>query len=137
MHSPFSLSTLIPPEVLGSDAVTAILLHGKLVLHLACYFADFCTLIANRVFLGTEKGSLLVFDLSNASTSIGAAAQRCSLHRCTLTRLLTAPPTATLVSKHEGFCKKPIEQLGVSKELNGLLCLSGELTRAPFMRTLC
>ncbi|ORY62729.1 hypothetical protein BCR35DRAFT_308965 [Leucosporidium creatinivorum] len=88
MHSPFSLSTLIPPEALGSDAVTATLLH------------------ANRVILGTEKGSLLVFDLSNASTSI-------------------SPPSATLVSKHEGFCKKAVDQLGVIKELNGLLCLSG------------
>lgn len=29
---------------------------------------------ANRVILGTEKGSLLVFDLSNASTSLGELA---------------------------------------------------------------
>lgn len=38
----------------------------------------------------------------------------------------TAPPAATLVSRHDAFAKKPIEQLGVVKELNALLCLSGK-----------
>ncbi|GAA5999473.1 Vam6p [Rhodotorula paludigena] len=88
MRAPFSLSPLIRPEVLGVEPVTASLLH------------------ADRILLGTDKGTLLVFDLSRASSS-------------------TAPPSATLVSRHEGFSSKPIEQLGVIKELNALVCLSG------------
>ncbi|GAA5832662.1 hypothetical protein JCM11251_001402 [Rhodosporidiobolus azoricus] len=88
MHAPFELSPLIGPDVLGSEPITAVLLH------------------ADRVVLGTEKGALLVFDLSAASTSTG-------------------PPSATLVSRHDGFSKKAIDQLGVIKELNGMLCLSG------------
>ncbi|GAA5890028.1 hypothetical protein JCM6882_009206 [Rhodosporidiobolus microsporus] len=88
MHAPFELSPLIGPEVLGSEPISAVLLH------------------ADRVVLGTEKGALLVFDLSAASTSTG-------------------PPSATLVSRHDGFSKKAIDQLGVIKELNGLVCSSG------------
>ncbi|KAK4703357.1 Vam6/Vps39-like protein vacuolar protein sorting-associated protein 39, partial [Phenoliferia sp. Uapishka_3] len=88
MHSPFALSELIPPAALGKDAITAIVLN------------------ANRVILGTDKGALLVFDLSTASTS-------------------TTPPAATLASRHDAFAKQPIEQLGIIKELNALLCLSG------------
>ncbi|GAA5895940.1 Vam6p [Sporobolomyces salmoneus] len=88
MHNPFSLSRLIPPSELGHEAITAVVLH------------------ADRIMLGTEKGSLLVFDLSHASTS-------------------SAPPAATLVSKHPGQLKKSIDQLGVIKELNALVCLSG------------
>ncbi|GJN90166.1 hypothetical protein Rhopal_003165-T1 [Rhodotorula paludigena] len=88
MRAPFSLSPLIRPEVLGAEPVTASLLH------------------ADRILLGTDKGTLLVFDLSRASSS-------------------TAPPSATLVNRHEGFSSKPIEQLGVIKELNALVCLSG------------
>ncbi|KAI5477615.1 rab guanyl-nucleotide exchange factor [Pseudohyphozyma bogoriensis] len=65
---------------------------------------------ANRVILGTDKGALLVFDLAIASTS-----------------------STTLVSRHDGFAKKAIDQLGVIKELNGLLCLSGgDLTLHQF-----
>lgn len=37
----------------------------------------------------------------------------------------TAPPSATLVSRHVGFSKKSIEQLGVIKELNALVCITG------------
>ncbi|GAA5871131.1 hypothetical protein JCM1840_007600 [Sporobolomyces johnsonii] len=88
MHTPFSLSSLIPPTVLGNEPVTVALLY------------------ADRVMLGTDKGSLLVFDLSHPSTS-------------------ASPPTATLVSRHDGFCRKAIDQLSVIKELNALVCLSG------------
>ncbi|KAJ8293712.1 Vam6/Vps39-like protein [Rhodotorula toruloides] len=96
MHSPFSLAPLIRPDVLGTEQITATLLH------------------ADRIVLGTERGTLLVFDLSRASTS-------------------TAPPTATLVNRHDGFAKKSIEQLGVIKELNALVCLSGgDLTLHSF-----
>ncbi|GEM08903.1 rab guanyl-nucleotide exchange factor [Rhodotorula toruloides] len=96
MHAPFSLAPLIRPEVLGTEQITATLLH------------------ADRIVLGTERGTLLVFDLSRASTSI-------------------APPTATLVGRHDGFAKKSIEQLGVIKELNALVCLSGgDLTLHSF-----
>ncbi|BGP49482.1 Vacuolar morphoproteinsis protein 6 [Rhodotorula kratochvilovae] len=96
MHAPFSLSPLIRPDVLGSEPVTASLLH------------------ADRIVLGTERGTLLVFDLSRASSSLG-------------------PPSATLVNRHDGFSKKPIEQLGVIKELNALVCLSGgDLTLHSF-----
>ncbi|KAM0752115.1 hypothetical protein T439DRAFT_299856 [Meredithblackwellia eburnea MCA 4105] len=92
MHSPFSLAELIPPSALGKDPITALVLH------------------ANRVIAGTDKGALLVFDLSTASTS-------------------STPPTASFVSRHDGFAKKSIEQLGVIKELNAILCLSaGDLT---------
>lgn len=38
---------------------------------------------------------------------------------------MAAPPAATLVSRHDGFTKKAIDQLGVIKELNALICLSG------------
>ncbi|GAA6050759.1 hypothetical protein JCM3770_006612 [Rhodotorula araucariae] len=96
MHAPFSLSPLIGPDVLGTEPVTASLLH------------------ADRIVLGTERGTLLVFDLSRVSSS-------------------SAPPSATLVSRHDGFAKKPIEQLGVIKELNALVCLSGgDLTLHSF-----
>ncbi|BGP41330.1 Vacuolar morphoproteinsis protein 6 [Rhodotorula kratochvilovae] len=96
MHAPFSLLPLIRPDVLGSEPVTASLLH------------------ADRIVLGTERGTLLVFDLSRASSSLG-------------------PPSATLVNRHDGFSKKPIEQLGVIKELNALVCLSGgDLTLHSF-----
>ncbi|GAA6019853.1 hypothetical protein JCM11491_004841 [Sporobolomyces phaffii] len=88
MHNPFSLSRLIEPADLGHEPVTAVLLH------------------ADRIMLGTDKGTVLVFDLSNASTS-------------------SAPPAATLVSRHPGLSKKSIDQLGVVKELNALVCLSG------------
>ncbi|GAA5982475.1 hypothetical protein JCM5350_000425 [Sporobolomyces pararoseus] len=88
MHHPFSLSRLISPADLGHEPITAVLLH------------------ADRIMLGTERGTLLVFDLSNASTS-------------------STPPAATLVSKHPGLSKKSIDQLGVIKELNALVCLSG------------
>lgn len=40
----------------------------------------------------------------------------------------TAPPAATFVSRHDGFSKKSIEQLGVIKELNALVCLSGKFS---------
>lgn len=71
-HSPFALSELIKAAELGKDAITAIVLHGKLgfpepshgVLELSSPLPT-----ANRVVLGTDKGALLVFDLSNASTS--------------------------------------------------------------------
>ncbi|GAA5966350.1 hypothetical protein JCM21900_005140 [Sporobolomyces salmonicolor] len=88
MHTPFSLSSLIPPSVLGNEPVTVALLY------------------ADRVMLGTDKGSLLVFDLSHPSTS-------------------ASPPVATLVSRHDGFCRKAIDQLSVIKELNALVCMSG------------
>ncbi|GAA5948447.1 hypothetical protein JCM10213_004425 [Rhodosporidiobolus nylandii] len=92
MHTPFSLHPLIPPDVLGSEAVTACLLH------------------ADRIVLGTEKGSLLVLDLDLRSASSSSA-----------------PPSATLVNRLEGFTKqgKAVDQLGVIRELNGLVCLSG------------
>lgn len=80
---------------------------------------------ANRVILGTEKGALLVFDLSAASTSSGEEPNNCS--KClSADPVVAAPPAATLVSRHDGFSKKPIDQLGVIKELNALVCLSGE-----------
>ncbi|GAA6044405.1 hypothetical protein JCM8097_002743 [Rhodosporidiobolus ruineniae] len=87
-HEAFSLHPLLPPDLLGSEQVSAVLLH------------------ADRVLVGTEKGALLVFDLSHPSTS-------------------DAPPSATLVSRHEGFSKKAIDQLGAIKELNALVSLSG------------
>ncbi|GAA5930252.1 Vam6p [Sporobolomyces koalae] len=88
MHSPFSLSRLIAPCDLGQEPITAVLLH------------------ADRIMLGTDRGSLLVFDLSHASTS-------------------SAPPAATLVSRHPAVSRKSIDQLAVIKELNALVCLSG------------
>ncbi|CEQ42822.1 SPOSA6832_04686 [Sporobolomyces salmonicolor] len=93
MHTPFSLSSLIPPSVLGNEPVTVALLYDVV-------------LQADRVMLGTDKGSLLVFDLSHPSTS-------------------ASPPVATLVSRHDGFCRKAIDQLSVIKELNALVCMSG------------
>ncbi|GAA6062923.1 hypothetical protein JCM10212_007154 [Sporobolomyces blumeae] len=89
MHSPFSLAPLIPPDQLGSDPISAVLLH------------------ADRILLGTDKGSILVFDLSSSpSTS-------------------TAPPAVTLVARHDRLTNKSIDQLAVIKELNALVCLSG------------
>ncbi|GAA5946072.1 hypothetical protein JCM3775_007212 [Rhodotorula graminis] len=96
VHSPFSVAPLIRPDVLGPEPVTAALLY------------------ADRIVLGTERGTLLVFDLSRASSS-------------------SAPPSATLVSRHVGFSRKPIEQLGVIKELNALVCITGgDLTLYSF-----
>ncbi|KAK4050609.1 Vacuolar morphogenesis protein 6 [Microbotryomycetes sp. JL201] len=88
MHDAFDVCELIGPSELGPDAVTASCMHG------------------NRLFLGTDKGSLLVFDLADVSTS-------------------TALPSATLVSKHKAFVKKQVDQLGIVQELNALVCLSG------------
>ncbi|GAA5915260.1 hypothetical protein JCM8208_004517 [Rhodotorula glutinis] len=96
VHAPFSVAPLIRPDVLGPEPVTAALLY------------------ADRIVLGTERGTLLVFDLSRASSS-------------------SAPPSATLVSRHVGFSKKSIEQLGVIKELNALVCITGgDLTLYSF-----
>ena len=74
MHSPFSVSELIPPAALGKDAITAIVLHGAfccLALGPPVELSPCIPYAADRVILGTDKGALVVFDLDPASTSTG------------------------------------------------------------------
>ncbi|GAA5987416.1 hypothetical protein JCM10908_001946 [Rhodotorula pacifica] len=94
MPSLFSLWPLIRPEQLGTDPITASLLY------------------TDRIILGTEKGSLLIFDLSAPSST-------------TTTTTTDTPPTATFVARHDRFSRKQIDQLGIIKELNALVCLAG------------
>ncbi|SCZ95117.1 BZ3500_MvSof-1268-A1-R1_Chr11-3g03615 [Microbotryum saponariae] len=88
MHSPFSIDELISSTELGTDAVTATLFHR------------------DRIYLGTDKGSLLVFELAHASTS-------------------RAPPSAKLALKQPAFAKRPIEQLVALDEIDAIACLAG------------
>ncbi|GAA6017561.1 hypothetical protein JCM8202_000334 [Rhodotorula sphaerocarpa] len=95
MHAPFALSPLISPEALGTAAITASLLY------------------TDRILLGTDNGSLIIFDLSSQSAA-GASINHGA-----------PPPTATFVSRHDRFASKAIDQLAVIKELNALVCLAG------------
>ncbi|KAM0791703.1 hypothetical protein ACM66B_003975 [Microbotryomycetes sp. NB124-2] len=88
MHTAFELHELVGPSELGQEVITASSVH------------------AGKLALGTDKGSLLVFELSNVSTS-------------------TALPTARFISKHDSFAKKAVDQLAVVTELDALVCLSG------------
>lgn len=69
MHTPFAVSELISPEDLRTDPITAILLHGELCGLLELDLTHARTAAANRIILGTEKGALLVFDLSNLANN--------------------------------------------------------------------
>ncbi|KDE07783.1 hypothetical protein MVLG_02051 [Microbotryum lychnidis-dioicae p1A1 Lamole] len=88
MHSPFWIDELISSTELGTDAVTATLFHR------------------DRIYLGTDKGSLLVFELAHASTS-------------------RAPPSTKLALKQPALAKRPIEQLVALDEIDAIACLAG------------
>jgi hypothetical protein len=78
MHNPFSLYRLISPPDLGHEPITAALIHGELIHSFkGIAGADIRgeAGIADRIMLGTEKGTLLVFDLSHASTSSSESLQ--------------------------------------------------------------
>lgn len=66
---------------------------------------------ADRIVLGTEKGALVIFDLSNPSSRTSRAS--------------APPPSATFVARHDRFVPHKIDQLAVIKELNALVCLAG------------
>lgn len=72
-HAPFELSRLISPEDIGSDLITAILLHGPYSAFHERKAAHWTSRAANRIILGTEKGALLVFDLTTGRTCSAAA----------------------------------------------------------------
>ena len=90
-----------------------------------------CGAAANRIYLGNEKGNVLVFDLNQGGSGLG----ECDWFFCfwlqlfglRLSRVLAVVEReASLVSK-QSITKKPIDQLAIIKELNALVCLSGQL----------
>ncbi|SCV73601.1 BQ2448_7527 [Microbotryum intermedium] len=110
MYSPFSIDELVSSTELGADAVTATLFHGQSehTLHLSSgsHIDHLRLSIGDRIHLGTDKGSLLVFELAHASTS-------------------SAPPSVNLVFKYQALSKRPIEQLVALDEVDAIACLAG------------
>lgn len=87
VHAPFSVAPLIRPDVLGAEPVTAALLYGAS--DLAAFPTSTSLTLplllpaADRIVLGTERGTLLIFDLSRASSSSGASPHSCLPPTCT------------------------------------------------------
>lgn len=51
-----------------------------------------------------------------------------TISRTRVTRMdVAAPASAQLVSRHDNFAKRSVDQLAIIKELNALVCLSGQL----------
>lgn len=74
---------------------------------------------ADRILLGTDKGALVIFDLSVPPPSTAATSSSPTHASPSLL------PSATFVARHERFMPRQIDQLAVIKELNALVCLAG------------